>query len=117
MKLQAANQQEEFILALKICWTIVSMAILVILLMPFLLEPQTIGSISPVCEYKAKYNMPCPACGMTRAFIELSAGHLSEATRLNRFSPYLYVLFVLNEIVFVGMVVVMKGFFTRHLRV
>lgn len=116
MKIQAANPGEELKLALKISWALISLVVLGILLMPFLFEPQTVKSIAPVCEYKAKYNMACPACGMTRAFIKISKGHLSEAMQLNRYSLCVYVLFVLNEIVFIGMVLGVKNFFTRHLR-
>ncbi|MCX7922808.1 MAG: DUF2752 domain-containing protein [Clostridia bacterium] len=32
-----------------------------------------------VCVIKNIYGIPCPACGMTRAFVHLSQGHISEA--------------------------------------
>lgn len=36
-----------------------------------------------VCLFKKIYHIPCPACGSTRAVIEVFHGHLKEAFLLN----------------------------------
>lgn len=36
-----------------------------------------------VCLFKRMYHMPCPACGSTRAAMEILQDHWAEAFRLN----------------------------------
>lgn len=36
-----------------------------------------------VCLFKRIYHIPCPACGSTRAVMEICQGHLKEAFMLN----------------------------------
>jgi hypothetical protein len=83
-----------------ITWGIVSVVILMILLMPFLLSPNTIKEIVPLCEWKVKYNRSCPLCGMTTSFIMISLGDFAGAVNSNSFSLWLYNLFLFNEIIF-----------------
>jgi len=89
----------EIKLALSIVWLVVSLIILMTLITPFILSDDTIFALSPKCEWKTKYNKVCPLCGMTRSFIFISQGKFSQAVMRNKFSIYLYFIFILNEIV------------------
>ena len=81
-----------------IVWLVLSVIILLTLATPFLFSPETINRFKPKCEWKEKYNKECPFCGMTRSFILISEGKISKADRTNKFSIYLYTLFIINEI-------------------
>lgn len=47
-----------------------------------------------LCGVHRVTGLPCPGCGLTRAFISLSHGDLATAVGLNPFSLLLYPLFV-----------------------
>ena len=46
---------------------------------------------APLCPLKSMTGMPCPLCGMTRAFVSISHGDLSTAWALNAASIPVYV--------------------------
>jgi len=55
------------------------------------------------CPLKSIFHIPCPGCGMTRAFILIGHFHLREAFEMNSNSLFAYALLVLmtiNEMVF-----------------
>lgn len=54
-----------------------------------------------LCPFRAFTGLPCPGCGMTRAFCALGHGELLRAIHFNAVSPLLYVAFF---IVWVGAV-------------
>lgn len=39
------------------------------------------------CIYRATLGIPCPGCGMTRAFVSLLGGHFAEAFAMNPLWP------------------------------
>ncbi len=84
--------------ALFIVWIILSGIILVTLASPFLFSTDTINTFVPKCEWKVKYNKECFLCGMTRSFMLISKGDVVKASKTNKFSLSLYMLFVVNEI-------------------
>jgi hypothetical protein len=84
-------------LAIFVVWIILSGIIFFILTAPFVFSENLIDKIVPQCEWKVKYNKGCSLCGMTRGFIYFSQGNFTRASELNRFSPYLYLLFVAND--------------------
>lgn len=43
-----------------------------------------------ICLFKHIIGIPCPFCGMTRAFLFLGHGNISEALKLNIVSPILF---------------------------
>jgi hypothetical protein len=86
-------------LAIFLVWIIISVIILFTLTTPFIFSEKSIDKIVPKCEWKVKYNKECSLCGMTRSFIFFSQGNFTRASELNRFSPYLYLLFISNEAV------------------
>lgn len=81
-------------------WTILSIIMTLILLIPFFLNKQKILQITPICLSKKQFNVECFMCGMTRAFIEISQGNLKGAQIFNKYSLFLYLSFLLNSIVF-----------------
>jgi hypothetical protein len=60
----------------------------------FLLEPGTLSRISgthiSACPFRNLTGLPCPGCGMTRAFHHLTHGHVAEALRYNPLSIILF---------------------------
>ncbi len=85
--------------ALLISWLLISLMIFPVLAAPFLVQPETLMSLTPVCEWKVKYNRECPLCGMTTAFILISEGRLNEAVEANRGSIPLYAALLWNQFV------------------
>lgn len=83
-------------------WLIVSALLLGVLVAPFALSDAELDRLVPVCEWKARYNRECPACGLTTAFLLISHGEIVQAQLQNRASLPLYLGFVLNSILFVA---------------
>ncbi|MFZ5642058.1 MAG: DUF2752 domain-containing protein [Bacillota bacterium] len=83
-----------------IVWILVSIIFLGVLSLPFVLPNNVILDLAPRCEWIAKYNEPCPLCGMTKAFLEISRLNLKEALLYNRFSIYLYLFLSINSALF-----------------
>jgi len=88
--------------ALFISWFVYSVIIFLVLLTPFVLSGKTIERITPKCAWRVRYHKPCPACGLTTGFRLISAGQFRRAEALNRYSLPLYTLFLLNEIILLG---------------
>ena len=84
--------------ALFIVWIVLSTTILVVLITPFVISPETIYAIAPQCEWKARYGKECPLCGMTASFIYISKGEFTRARQSNGFSLFLYMAFAANTL-------------------
>ncbi|MCU7494873.1 MAG: DUF2752 domain-containing protein [Ignavibacteria bacterium] len=106
--------QREFRQGLFTAWAVVSFVVLFILLAPVILPESTLLSLTPVCESKRLGLGQCPLCGMTRAFIEISRGNLNVAGSFNRQSVALYILLVLNQLVFLLFVIFRGKSFIRR---
>jgi hypothetical protein len=85
----------DFKKSLFIAWVIISLVILLIQIAPFILHEEFLLSLTPTCELN-KIGQECFLCGMTEGFIKISKGDLCGANRVNNFSVYLYLFFVLN---------------------
>jgi hypothetical protein len=79
-------------------WLILSGVILVLLCLPFVFPPEAIQAAAPVCQWKARYDVECPFCGMTRSFLLISRGEFSRASLAHGLSLYLYTALILNEL-------------------
>lgn len=66
-----------------------SLICLVLLLTSLVLPSGGIPGMD-LCGFHAWTGLPCPSCGLTRAFCALSRGHLQEAWALHPFSFPLY---------------------------
>lgn len=44
-----------------------------------------------ICAFRRLTGIPCPGCGMTRAFAHLAKGHLAEGLHLHPLAPLLAV--------------------------
>jgi len=65
-------------------------------MLPFLISAETISGLLPVCEWKLKYDHPCPFCGMTTSLFLISSGEFANAFAANSISAWIYPLFALN---------------------
>jgi type IV secretory pathway TrbD component len=48
--------------------------------------------VLPLCPFKILTGLPCPGCGLTHAFCEISHGHLKAAWQANPFGFLFYIL-------------------------
>ena len=53
-------------------------------------------TVPEMCFSKAWFGVSCPGCGLTRSFICMMHGHLSEAFAYNRVGPILFLFTVLQ---------------------
>ncbi len=56
---------------------------------------QGLPHIPWACPLRSLTGVPCPTCGMTRAFVALASGDLATAVQQHAFAPVLAVSFVL----------------------
>ncbi len=56
---------------------------------PFLTQVYHQGKDLVFCPFKRVTGLPCPGCGMTRAFWEMAGGNLKKALAFNPFSVVL----------------------------
>ena len=49
----------------------------------------------PLCAFRFVTGLPCPGCGLTRAFISLFHGEFSRAIAFNALAPVLLVMMLL----------------------
>jgi uncharacterized protein DUF2752 len=69
----------------------IAAASLVVLAASFLLTPDTLPPFT-ICPMMRFFDVPCPGCGLTRAFIAIAHGRFEDAWSLN---PFSYLFFVL----------------------
>jgi hypothetical protein len=53
------------------------------------LVPQ-VAQAPVVCLWRRVTSLPCPSCGMTRAFVALAHGHWDQAVAFNAAAPLIY---------------------------
>lgn len=75
--------------AMRAVWWITSLIGAALLAAPFLLDPATDRWI-PVCESRARFDRPCPLCGMTTSFRAIAGGRWDDAREANRAGPSVY---------------------------
>jgi hypothetical protein len=95
---------QEFIslkIALKRLWILGTLASLVLVLLVFFDDKETIKKQVPVCMSIQYQGKPCVLCGSTSAFYEMSKGKWSRALELNKIAVFLFVIILGNSIVFV----------------
>lgn len=66
-----------------------ALAAALVLLASFAFSPGNLPGI-PICPMQAHLDLPCPGCGLTRAFCAISDGDLPAAWGHNPFSFLLY---------------------------
>ena len=84
--------------SIRVAWLALSVAVLGILVTPWLPGRDRVLALVPMCERKARLGVECPFCGMTTSFLDISEGRFPEANRVNRAGIPLYFGFVANEI-------------------
>ena len=92
-------------LALFVVWIVLSGIILVSLVAPFLISSDSIIAIVPECDWKVKYDKECLLCGLTRSFVCISQGSFTKAQKLNKFSVYIFMFFLLNEVAVMSLLI------------
>ena len=93
------SRRSELILAGVLVWSILSIGVFIILLLPFVVPQHQLAQL-PIaeCVWQARFHKPCVFCGMTTAFYAISSGDLAQAHRLNPLSLYIYAIFLLNTV-------------------
>jgi len=57
-----------------------------------------IAHLPSVCLFHAVTGLPCPACGLTRSFVCLAHGHLTESLRYHPLGPLLFAVMLATVI-------------------
>lgn len=83
-----------------------------IILVSLLVTPFHAGH-GTICIFKNILSIPCPGCGMTRAFLFLGHGDIYEAARLNILSPLVFSVIILLWLcsaakIFIGKVLIVR---------
>jgi len=81
--------------ALRIVWLIIGFVSGFAVISPFLVAPESLFGIFPVCAAKAAGGQ-CLLCGMTTAFVYIGAGDLDAAHQANGGSLFFYTALTLN---------------------
>jgi len=107
MKSKILPRHEALIVAI-VVWGVVSLVGVACCIAPFLLDPETVYGIFPACPALARTGHPCPLCGMTHAFVNITQGKMAEALWHNAHSIALfrwlgvnalaYLFFVLTQV-------------------
>lgn len=92
------HKNQELNNAIRIVWQISAILSIAILLVLFFVDEKIILCTVPICEYKAN-GEECFLCGSTHAFIELKKLNFSGAFALNKLSPFVFVLLIINSLV------------------
>lgn len=93
-------------IAMKRLWIFGTIASVVLVLLVFFDDKETIKSHVPVCMSIQYQGKPCVLCGSTSAFYEIAKGNWTRALELNKIAVFLFVLILVNSIVFVGYFVI-----------
>lgn len=99
MKNDTKHTNDSLKFVLFIIWTVLSAIFLLLLIFPFLFEEFFILDIVPLCQ-SVEYGIECSLCGMTRAFIQITKGNISEAISLNKGSIHLFIAMLINTFVY-----------------
>lgn len=97
-KNQTSKQEQKT--ALQIVWGIISLVTISVIAIALFADSRTILNHSPQCMSKSQFNVECPFCGMTRAFIEIGKGNFHQAYLLNHGSLALFLSFLVNSVIF-----------------
>ena len=95
------KELESLKIALKRLWILGTLASVVLVLLVFFDDKETIKKKVPVCTSIQYQGKPCFMCGSTSAFYEIAKGNWSRALELNKIAVFLFVLILGNCIVFV----------------
>ncbi len=57
-------------------------------------ERRGVAKLMPQCMFKKMTGLPCPSCGMSRAFCSISRGRIADAFDYNPLSMLLYPIIV-----------------------
>jgi hypothetical protein len=101
------QELESLKIALKRLWILGTLASVILVILVFFDDKESIKKQVPVCMSIQYQGKPCFMCGSTSAFYEMSKGNWSRALELNKIAVFLFVLILGNSIVFVGYRVIM----------
>jgi hypothetical protein len=96
------KELESLKIALKRLWILGTLASVILVLLLFFDDKETIKKQVPICMSIQYQGKPCFMCGSTSAFYEIAKGNWSRALELNKIAVFLFVLILGNSIVFVG---------------
>ena len=73
-------------------WRGVGLVLAAVLVLSACLEPAWVGRQPTLCAVRAATGVPCPGCGLTRAFVATAHGDLVGAFGFHPFGPVLFAL-------------------------
>ena len=100
------KELESLKIALKRLWILGTLASVILVLLLFFDDKETIKKQVPICMSIQYQGKPCFMCGSTSAFYEIAKGNWSRALELNKIAVFLFAIILGNSIVFVGYFVI-----------
>jgi Protein of unknown function (DUF2752) len=79
-------------------WIAISVLLLIAVLLPLVAPASWVHELAPRCLWKARFGRPCPACGLTTAFLAISRGAWGEAAHSNAAGIPLFTGFAVNSL-------------------
>lgn len=101
--------------ALKTAWSVYSTIILFILLLLLIIPGEFMLNRTPVCSSITEDGIPCSACGLSKGFVSLAGGNIAEAQKSNLYSLPLFIIFVINSLIFIFFIT--DKFLTKTLKI
>jgi len=87
--------------ALKWVWGIYTACGILVVMVAVVFPPDAILRNSPTCYSIKQFGRECFMCGSTRSFIQAGHGNITAALQYNRLAVVLFVLGIINFIVFI----------------
>lgn len=98
MVAQKRMLNQQYRMGIIYAWLIISGILLITMLAPYLVPESTLLAASGMFQLKHHDQVKCPICGMTRSFIAITDGNISEAMHYNRWSILVYGILLINKI-------------------
>ena len=93
-------QKKELVLALLGVYGVITLVLAALALLPVVAPHERLPPLVPECTTRERGEPPCPLCGMTMAYLEISRGRWGAAARSNRGAVPLYLFSIINLALF-----------------
>jgi hypothetical protein len=94
------GQKRELALALLGAYGVITLLLGTLALLPVVVPHERILPLVPECTTRERGEPPCPLCGMTTAYLDISRGDWAAAARNNRGAVPLYLFSIINLVLF-----------------
>jgi len=94
------GQKRELVLALLGVYGVITLILAALALLPVVAPHERLLPLVPECTTRERGEPPCPLCGMTTAYFDISEGRWTAAAARNRGAVPLYLFSIINLVLF-----------------